>query len=261
MIHKYYFIFELIYNLTRREVIGRYKNSYLGLLWSFLIPVLMLTIYTFVFGYVFASKWDGSNNTLEFSLILFSGLICYTFFADSINKSPLLIITNVNYIKKIVFPVVILPVVSVLSNAFNFFVGFIILEFFYYISYGYVYITSLFVPLIILPLFLITLGLVYIISSVGVFLRDVSQTIGLFTSFLLFLSPIFYPASILPEKIRPYLFLNPLTFIIEQVRDVSIYGNQPAYFRLFIYYIISIGVLLFGIFLFKKLENEFADVL
>ncbi len=252
----------LIWQLAKSEIIGRYRGSLLGLFWSFAIPLLMILVYTFVFSYIFQARWGNETTSkTEFSIFLFSGLTIYSLFSECIIKAPSLIISNVNYVKRVVFPLEILAWVSLLSSLFHFGLSTLVLLLFYLSVHFYLHWTILYLPLILFPLILFTIGVSWILASLGTYVRDVGQSVGVLTTILLFMSPIFYPASVLPKDLRPYLFLNPLTFIIEQFRDILIFGNSPAWIRLGIYTLISISVAAAGFYWFQKTRKGFADVL
>lgn len=253
---------DLIWQLTKSQVIGRYKGSILGLLWSFVIPLLMILIYTFVFSYIFQARWGGEEGKQEdFSIFLFSGLLIYNFFAECMVTSTTLISNNVNYVKRVVFPLEILVLISILASLFHFFIGFLVLLIFTLIVNSHIYWTIIFTPLVLAPLVLLTMGISWILASLGTYIRDIGQSVGVLVTIFLFLSPIFYPVSVLPKEFRFYLFLNPLTFIIEQFRDILIFGNNPAWERLGIYSFFSLVVALLGFFWFQKTRKGFADVL
>ncbi|MGD9503823.1 MAG: ABC transporter permease [Syntrophobacteraceae bacterium] len=248
--------------LIKREVVGRYRGSLLGLLWSFFNPVFMLTVYTFVFSYVFKARWNvGSESKTEFALVLFVGLFIFNFFAECINRAPTLIITNVNYVKKVVFPLETLAVISLGSAMFHMLVTLIVWFAFYCILFGLPQPTAALLPLVLLPLVLITLGLSWLLTSLGVYLRDVVQVVGILTTTLMFLSPIFYPISALPPAYQRLLFLNPLTTVIEQARDVLIWGKMPNWIYWTIYLGASFLVAWLGFAWFQKTRKGFADVL
>ena len=252
----------LIWQLAKSEIIGRYRGSLLGIFWSFTIPLLMILVYTFVFSYIFQARWGNETGSkAEFSIFLFSGLTIYSLFSECINKAPSLIISNVNYVKRVVFPLEILAWVSLLSSLFHFGLSTVVLLSFYFFLHLNLHWTILYLPLIVFPLILFTMGVSWILASLGTYIRDVGQSVGILTTILLFMSPIFYPASVLPQELRPYLFLNPLTFIIEQFRDILIFGNSPAWTRLGIYTLICIAVAAVGFYWFQKTRKGFADVL
>ena len=248
--------------LVTREVVGRYRGSVFGILWSFFNPVVMLAVYTFVFSVVFKARWNaGSDSKTEFALVLFAGLIVFNLFSECINRAPSLILANVNYVKKVVFPLEILPWVALGSALFHALISLCVWLLAYLILFGLPHLTVLYLPLIVLPLLLFIMGLAWALASLGVFLRDVSQFIGIVTMTLMFLSPIFYPATALPEKFRRLLFINPLTPAIEQARDVLFWGRQPDFSLLAIYLLASLAMAWLGFAWFQKTRKGFADVL
>ena len=251
----------LIYQMTKREVLGRYKGSVMGLTWSLFNPILMLVVYTFVFSVVFKSRWGGGESKTQFALMIFVGMIVLNLANEVLNRSPSLILMNVNYVKKVVFPIEILPVVTLGAALFHSVISLLVLFFAFLIFNGYLHWTVFFVPLILAPLIFIILGIAWTLAAIGVFLRDVSQTVGIITMLLMFLSPVFYPITAVPEAFRPYIMANPLTFIIEQMRDVIILGNLPNWFGLLLYSIVSLLLLWIGFSLFQKTRKGFADVL
>ena len=248
--------------LVQREVVGRYRGSVMGILWSFFNPIFMLAVYTFVFSVVFKARWSGgSESKTEFALILFAGLIVFNLFAECFNRAPGLILANVNYVKKVVFPLEILPWVALGSALFHALISLGVWLIAYLIFFGIPHITVLLLPLVILPLLLLIMGLTWGLASLGVYLRDVSQFIGVITTVLMFLSPIFYPASALPEKYRYLLLLNPLTPAIEQAREVLFWGKVPNMTILSVYLLSAVLVAWFGFAWFQKTRKGFADVL
>ena len=252
----------LIFSLAKREVVGRYRGSVMGILWSFFNPVLMLAVYTFVFSVVFKARWTGgSESKTEFALVLFAGLLVFNLFAECINRAPGLILSNVNYVKKVVFPLEILPIVVLSSAVFHFLISFIVWIIFYLIFFGTPPVTILFLPLILVPLILMILGLSWLLASLGVYLRDVGQMIGMVVTVLMFLSPIFYPIAALPEKYRLLMQLSPLTFSIEQARNVMIWGNAFNWEYWLIWISVSLLLAWAGFSWFQKTRKGFADVL
>jgi lipopolysaccharide transport system permease protein len=252
----------LIYNLVKREVIGRYRGSMMGILWSFFNPVLMLVVYTFVFSVVFKARWvGGTDSKTEFALVLFAGLMVYNLFAECINRSPGLVLGNVNYVKKVVFPLEILPVVAIGSAAFHLLVSLLVWLIFYLIYFGIPQATLLLFPLVLMPFFLLTLGFSWFLASLGVFLRDVSQIVGVMTTALMFLSPIFYPITALPQEYHIFLQINPLTFVIEQARDVMIWEKGMNWIAWAIYLLLAAIMAWLGFAWFQKTRKGFANVL
>lgn len=255
---------QLIVQMTKREVVGRYKGSAMGLVWSLFNPLFMLVIYTFVFSEIFKSRWGGvggDDSKTQFAVVLFVGMIVLSLFSEVVNRAPGLILSNVNYVKKVVFPLEILPVVSTGAALFHSLISLGVLLAAFVIFNGYLYWTVVLIPVILIPLVIVTLGLAWMLASLGVFLRDVSQTIVIFTTVLTFISPVFYPVTAVPEEFRPWLMANPLTFIIEQAREVLIWGHLPDGWGLGIYTLAASLVAWAGYFLFQKTRKGFADVL
>lgn len=251
----------LVWELTKRDVLGKYRGSMMGVLWSFLNPILMLTVYTFVFGVVFNARWGtATTSKTEFALILFVGMIIHALFAECVNKAPGLILGNVNYVKKVIFPLEILPWVAMGSALFHTTVSLLVLLVAFFVIHSYFNWTAIFLPLLLIPLVLLTLGITWFLASIGVFLRDVGQATGIITTILLFLSPVFFPVSAIPEAYRPLLQINPLTFMIEQARDILIWGKPLDWFGLGIYFIASLFIAWTGFAWFQKTRKGFADV-
>ena len=252
----------LIKTLVQREVVGRYRGSVMGILWSFFNPVFMLLVYTFVFSVVFKARWSAdSDSKTEFALVLFAGLIVFNLFAECVNRAPSLILANVNYVKKVVFPLEILPWVALGSALFHTLVSLGVWLIAYLVLFGVPHLTVLLFPVIILPLLLFIVGVSWGLTSLGVYLRDVSQFIGILTTVLMFLSPIFYPAWALPAGYRDLLLFNPLTPAIEQVRDVLFWGKTPDMMLLSVYMLVALSVAWLGFAWFQKTRKGFADVL
>lgn len=252
----------LILALTKREVVGRYRGSFLGIFWSFFNPLFMLAVFTFVFSVVFKARWGGgSGSKTEFALVLFAGLIVFNLFAECINRAPGLILANVNYVKKVIFPLEILPWVALGSAMFHAIISLGVWLGAYVFFFGLPHVTALFLPLIFLPLALFIIGLSWILASLGVYLRDVSQFVGILTTVLMFLSPIFYPVTALPEAYRSFLLLNPLMPAIEQTRNVLFWGKFSDLGMLGGYFLVSSCIAWLGFAWFQKTRKGFADVL
>ncbi len=253
---------ELIWEMTKRDVVGRYRGSAMGILWSFLNPVLMLIVYTFVFNVVFRARWGtGGASRTEFAIVLFVGLIIHALFAECVNRAPGLIVGNVNYVKKVVFPLEVLPWVAMGSALFHALVSVGVLLLAFALVHWRLNWTAIFFPLLIAPLVLLTMGITWFVASLGVFIRDIGQTTGIITTIMLFLSPVFFPSSALPEPYRGLLQVNPLTFIIEQSRDVLIWEKLPDWGGLLVYFVASVAVAWLGLFWFQRTRKGFADVL
>lgn len=253
---------ELIKALAKREVLGRYRGSIMGIFWSLFNPVFMLAVYTFVFSIVFKTRWSGGGDSkTEFALVLFSGLIIFNLFAECITRAPGLILSNVNYVKKVMFPLEILPFVALLSALFHAAVSLGVWLVAYLIFFGIPHITALYFPLILVPFMFFIMGLSWALASLGVYIRDVGQFIVLLMTVLMFLSPLFYPITALPEVYRHLLYLNPLTPVIEQTRAVLYFNLPPDFYMLTVYWIASFLVAWLGFIWFQKTRKGFPDVL
>lgn len=253
----------LIWQLLRRDIHSRYRGSVLGLLWSLGTPLLMLGIYTFVFQFVFKSRWNDTagETTLSFAIVLFLGLTIHAVMAEILSKSPLLITGNQNFVKKIVFPLELLSWVTLLGAIFTFLISFGLLLVFILVELQRIPVTAFLLPLILLPYFLLLLGLSWFLAALGVYLRDIQQITGTLATLLLFLSPIFYSVNILPENLQSLIFLNPLSYVVETARTVLIYGQLPDFIGLGIYGVVALFVAWIGYSFFRKVRPGFADVL
>ena len=251
----------LILQLVKREIKGRYKGSILGLLWSLALPLLMLSVYTFVFTVVFQSRWGThTENRSQFALMLFCGLIIYNLFTECVVKAPSLILSNVNYVKKVVFPLEILVWISLGVSLFFAAANFIVLLVFCLFLTHEIHWTIIFSPLIILPVIFSTVGISWVLASLGVFLRDLHHLVGVAVAVLMFLTPVFYPVDAVPEKLQLVLELNPLTFVIEQARSVVLFGQLPRWDLLAIYTLGSLIIAWIGFYWFLRTKKGFADV-
>jgi len=254
---------QLIAQMTKREVVGRYRGSVLGLAWSFFNPIVMLSVYTFVFSEVFKARWGtgGGEDKASFAVFLFVGMIVYGLFAECVNRAPGLIVSNANYVKKVVFPLEILPSVAMGSVLFHASISLVVLLSAQLLFNQRLPWAIVFLPVILLPLLLATAGVAWVLSSLGVFVRDIAQITGVLTTVLMFLSPVFYPLSALPKKFQLWLHLNPLTFIIEAARNALIFGDAPDLNGLVFVLAASLAIATGGFWWFQKTRKGFADVL
>ncbi len=253
----------LTWQLTKRQVIGRYKGSYLGIGWSFLYPLLMLVAYTFIFSVVFKARWNMSleESKVEFALTLFCGLIAYQLFSENVTRAPGLILEHPNYVKKVIFPLEILPLTVLGASLIHSLISVVILLLGTTLLMGKLSASIVYLPLILLPLLLLSLGLSWVLASLGVFIRDLQHLVSVVIQLLLFMSPIFYPVTALPEAFRPWMLANPLSSFIDNFRRVLLWDLAPDWQWW------SWGTLLTGLFAltgywwFKKTEKAFADVI
>ena len=253
----------LLDQLARRDVAGRYKGAAIGVAWSFLTPLLMLCVYTFVFSVVFQARWGGelSEGRVQFALIMFVGILVHTLFSEVVNRAPGLILSNPNYVKKVVFPLEVLPVMAMASAIFHACISVLILLLALLVLNGRMEWTSIFLPIVLAPLVVLTVGVAWFLAALGVYLRDVGQITSIMTMVMLFLAPVFYPITALPEQYRWIVMANPLTFIIEQARETLIWGRSPDFAGLGLYLLVAVVVAWGGFFWFQKTRKGFADVL
>jgi len=253
---------QLLGQLTRREVLGRYRGSLMGLAWSFFNPLLMLAVYTFVFSVVFDARWGTGEPTsrVQFALVLFVGVIVHGVISEGINKAPALILGNASYVKRVIFPLEILPWVVVGSAIFHAIISLAILLVAQLLFGGGIPATALWLPLVLLPIVPMTMGLTWLLAATGVFIRDIAQLTGIITTVLMFMAPVFYPISALPEQYRKWLYLNPITYIIEQARAVLFAGSAPDWPGLTLYSVVALLVAAAGFWWFQMTRKGFADV-
>lgn len=251
----------LLRHMSWREISSRYRESVLGTVWAVINPLLMLSIYTFVFGYMLKSRWPGQGDSkLLFAITLFAGLIVNTLFAETIVRSTTVISENANYVRKVVFPLETLPLVVLGSALFHALVSVGILVVANVLVGTGLHWTMLLLPLVLGPLVIITAGIAWALASLGVYLRDASQVVGFITALLMFLSPIFYPITSFPVPLRRLLYLNPLTLPVQQMRQVAIDGTLPSFHALLYAYLVALVIAAIGLWFFERTRRGFADV-
>jgi len=253
---------ELVGELVRGEVVGRYRGSMLGILWSLATPLLLLAVFTFVFGTIFQARWGKAAAAQgDYALLLFPGILLHGLLAETITRAPGLVTAVPNYVKKVVFPLELLPLVSVATAVFHAFVGFVVLAGALIVLRGGLPASAIAVPVIVAPYVVLLLGVAWFLASLGVYLRDIAHVTGLVSMLFMFLSPVLYPASALPEPYRFWLGLNPLTLPLEQTRAALMAGQWPAWGALALYTVIALAVAAAGYWWFQKSRKGFADVI
>jgi lipopolysaccharide transport system permease protein len=252
----------LIVKFTKREIESRYRGTIFGVFWTFLQPLLMLAIYATVFGAILKVRWSQDDGgSTEFVFALFIGLIVHGFLSEVLSKAPMLVVSNASYVKKVIFPIQIFPIVSVLGALFFFLAALLLWIAAFYFYSSELGLTILYAPVIFLPLIITAIGLSWIISALGVYIRDLSQLMGMLTTAMLFLSPVFYPISNLPEFLQMILYFNPITIIILELRNTMMLGLVPNWESVLLSYVASIFYFGLGYLLFSKAKRGFADVL
>ena len=252
----------VIGQLTKRAILGRYRGTVLGLLWSLVTPLLLLAVYTFVFGTILQVRWvSQSGGNAGFAAILFSGMLVHGILAECLTQASTLIVSNPQYVKKVVFPLEALPWVTVISAFFQGVISTgILLAYLFFVEGSIPWTAALFpIPLFILAFVCIAVG--WLISATAVYLKDIAQMMGLLSTVLFFMAPILYPKTALPAEFQHLLYLNPLTYIIEQFRAVVLWGELPNWNGLGLYGVASVGVAWVSLAWFQKTRRGFADVL
>lgn len=254
----------LIWRMARHELVGRYRGSLLGLGWAVLLPLFTIAIYAFVFGTIFRARWtqpDGQTEQVPFALLLFSGFILFNLLSEAISRAPTLMIAHQVYIKKMLFPLDVLPLVALVGAIINALIALGIFMIIYVVLLGMPSITILLLPMAFLPVVLIALAALYLLSSLGVFLRDINQVIPLVNTALLFLSPIFFPINAIPESFRLLIYLNPLTLPVNNMRDLLFWDQVPNLTLWGIYTLATAVLALASHWWFMRTRKAFADVL
>ena len=252
---------ELVLELTRREVLGRYRGAMFGVLWSFLAPFMMLAVYALAFGHLMKSRWPGVESTADFVLILFVGLITHGFVAECLMRAPTLVTGNASYVKRVVFPLELLPWPMILSALFHVATNLIALAVGLLLVKGTIPVTFLLAPLVLAPLVLVVAGLSWMLGALGVYFRDIGQMMPPILTAMLFLSSAIIPLQNVPAEYRRVFELNPLTEIIDQLRRVTLEGLAPEPMALLTYSAFALLCFLLGFYWFQRTRGGFADVL
>ncbi len=251
---------DLLRSLVRREIEAKYRATTLGLLWVVIYPLMMLGVYTFVFAGVFGARWGDRGNWTDFVPMLYCGLLIHAVFSETVGKAPYLIVNNPNYVKKVVFPLELLPVGGLLSALFNAAIGFVLLLLMALVLKQTLHWTVVFVPFALLPLVLFSVGFAWFVAALGVFFRDIEQLIGVLLSMLLFLSPVFYSVEAAPPIARTLLLINPLTYPIDELRHLVLLGNLPHWQPWLVNTVLGALVAWSGLWVFERTRPAFADV-
>jgi len=252
---------DLVYTFAKRELLGRYKGSALGIAWAVLTPVVMIAIFTFIFAGIFGARFGASHSTWDYALYLFCGLLPWTMFQESVQQSSSTIVVHANLVKRVVFPLETLPAAQVfaaLGNQLFATVGLLIATL---AIQRELHLTTLWLPVLLLPQLLFTLGVSWLIASLGVFLRDIAQGITLLLMAWMYLTPIIYPESIVPDRFRVFLNFNPFTALVRSYRRVFLEGAAPDWNGLLYFTAFALVIFVFGYWWFARTRKNFADVI
>ena len=250
----------LLHRMVKRDVRGRYQGSIFGTIWSFATPLLLLCAYWFFLGVVLQARF-GATPQVAFPVVLFAGLVTHLFFAEVLGRATGLIFEHATYVKKVVFPLAVLPWMTLATAVFHLCVNLSILLVGQLIIVGSIPTTWPLIIVVLLPVLPLLLGLSWLLSAVSVFLRDIQQVVPLLLTLMMFASPIFFPMEMVPEQYRLFLYMNPTTVIIQQVRAVAIHGQMPDFLSLAIYSVVALLVMSLGYWTFMRTRKGFADVL
>lgn len=255
---------ELIVQFAMRDLQQKHRGTYLGLVWAGLTPLLMLAVYTVVFSTILKARLSGNpdEGPLEYGLLLYCGLMVLQIFTGPLGRSPGLIVSKKNFVKKIIFPLEILPVSVVLSTLMYSGIGLVLLLVAHFVLGGQLHATMLLFPIVLIPAVLLAVGVGWILSALGVFLRDIDEIVTTVVQRMLFLlTPVFWSIDIIPERFRPLVHLNPLASVVDGARRTLLQGEQPNWMVLGIWTVIALIVCQVGFAVFERLKRGFADVL
>ena len=254
---------DLLRQLCARDLRARYRQSWLGVAWIVLTPMAMLAVYTLVFRHVMQVRWpgadDGASGDLAFAMRIYAGLAVFLFFAECVNRAPALVLEQPNLVKKVVFPLELLPWVSAATAGVGLGVAALLLCSLAWLSGLGLHATMLMLPLVWLPLLPWVLGLGWLLAGLGAYVRDVGQVLSLLVSALMFLSPVFFPVQALPQGVRSWLALNPLAPVMTSTRDV-IAGQLPSWGALAWVALAGGALAVLGALFFRRVRSGFADV-
>jgi lipopolysaccharide transport system permease protein len=253
--------FELIFSLARRELAARYRGSVLGMLWALLTPAVTIAIFTFIFAGIFGARFGTNGTTWDYALYLFCGLLPWTMFQETLVQSSTTIVTHSNLVKRVVFPLETLPIAKALSSLGNQLFGTIALLVFIAVVRQQLHLTLFWLPALIVPQLLFTLGAAWLIASLGVFLRDIAQGISLFLTAWMFLTPIMYPESLVPERYQFFININPFTPLVRNYRRILLEGTAPDWPGLAYFTAFALVSFVLGYWWFARTRKNFADVI
>jgi lipopolysaccharide transport system permease protein len=253
--------FELIRSLARRDLVARYKGSVLGIVWAIVTPVITIAIFTFIFAGIFGARFGARGTPLDYALYLFCGLLPWTAFQETVQNASTTIVNHSNLVKRVVFPLETLPVAQALAAMGNQMFGTMALVLATLIISRELHPTMFWLPVLLVPQLLATLGAAWLVASLGVFLRDIAQGIMLLLMAWMYLTPIIYPESIVPERYRPFINANPFTALVRSYRRIFLEGVAPDWRSLAYFTACALVLFVFGYWWFAKSRRNFADVI
>jgi lipopolysaccharide transport system permease protein len=253
--------FDLISSLAKREIAARYKGSVLGIIWAIVTPAVTIATFTLIFAGIFGARFGATGSGWEFALYLFCGVLPWTAFQEAVQLSSQKIVSQANLVKRVVFPLEILPVAQTLASLANQLLGTVALLVLALIIQRTIHPTILWLPVLIVPQLLLTFGVAWLVASLGVFLRDIVQGIALLLMVWMYLTPIIYPESIVPERFRPFINANPFTPLVRSYRNIILEGRAPDWSGLAYFTGFAIIAFTFGYWWFARTRKNFADVI
>lgn len=260
MLKKAYYYLNLIWTFVLRDLQARYVGSTMGLFWSIINPIIMLLIYLYVFSFIFKVKFGQSGSLSDFALYLFCGMLPWLAFQETIFRSTNSIVENASLIKKFMFPSKILTVYLSISSLVNELIGMVVLIIAIILITHEISYFILFLPVIIIFQLTFTMGLGWIFACINVFFRDTAHLIGVIMMVWMFLTPIFYPESMIPQKFHLIIKINPMAYLVRAYRDILLNDKFPHISDILIFMAISIIVFFGGYYLFSKTQHQFSDV-
>jgi lipopolysaccharide transport system permease protein len=253
--------FELILSLARRDLLARYRGSALGILWAILTPIVMIAIFTFIFAGIFGARFGARGSSWDYALYLFCGLLPWTMFQETVQRSSTTIVEHTNLVKRVVFPLETLPVAQALSALGNQLFGTVALLLATALIHRELHLTVLWLPVLLVPQLVGTFGAAWLVASLGVFFRDIAQGITLVLMAWMYLTPIIYPESIVPERYRAFINANPFTPLVRSYRRIFLEGLPPDWSSLAYFTAVALVLFVFGYWWFAKTRRNFADVI
>jgi len=251
---------QLVFSFAKREMLGRYKGSALGMAWAVLTPVVMIAIFTFIFAGIFGARFGANDSHWEYAIYLFCGLLPWAMVQESVQTSATTIVNHSNLVKRVVFPLETLPAAQVFAALGNQLFATVALLLATLIIRQRLELTAFWLPVLIIPQLVFALGAAWLIASLGVFLRDISQGVALLLMAWMYLTPIIYPESMVPDRFRTFINSNPFTPLVRSYRHIFLDGMTPDWRGLAYFSAFALVIFIFGYWWFARTRKSFADV-